>query len=202
MRKPNRFQPMKITQTLLTFASLCSFSAAATTFVSNLSEPTQTMGLGAPWGQATSFTTGSTGSFDVNQVTLSVNNTDSGVSVKICTYTVAGPGATLAVFTTSSTTAGLRDFTAPTITLTADTSYFVVATAASYVGTLGANTANQTSADGWTIGDVRYYSPDNGVNFYNSGSLPVLSFSLGNAVPEPSSLLIAMSGLMVFFRRR
>ncbi|MCY4141082.1 MAG: fibronectin type III domain-containing protein [Rhodobacteraceae bacterium] len=144
--------------------ALCFNTAPAAAQVSNLAAfddtTTQLFNFNLAGGKdiAQAFTTGSqTGGYAVGSIRLRFSTTPTGVTVKVGSgqpHSLTSP-VTLTSPTTLAT--GVNTFTAPSgTTLTADTTYYVVATATTGNIQATSSTAEDAGAGtGWTIADSR-----------------------------------------------
>ncbi len=180
-----------------------SVRSHAATLVSNLSESvfgSQTV-FSAQW-IATAFTTGSNaGGYSLESIAAKfalATGTPSNFSMLLAQEDSGNPGATIETLTGSQpTTGGNKTFTSTGTNLDADTKYWVILSSTdSAPDTFHARTTtvdNQTSSDGWVIGNTGRKSTDSGVSWSNlSGGLTGFLRVNATPVPEPHEYALLM----------
>ena len=192
-------------------AAIPSAQAAVGLAVDNLANGADafpTSSSGTNW-IAGSFTTGGTTAW-LDHIDLSINSgTAATLTVGVYAESASKPNTGSLVAALSApgliNGAGIYTYTG-TATLTASTSYWVVASSDVTVGwNKTATTAEAASYTGWTMNDGRGWSTDSGGTWAIYGSAPQFAVYADEA-PEPEALagvmLTGMFGLLALKRRR
>jgi hypothetical protein len=199
---------MKI-RSILALSALLSFSFgtlhAQVVMVSNLGATTNSSDTaGAVW-QAVTFTTdNSSPSFTLNSLTLKLNGESlagGNFFVAIYTHSVDEPGSLIGTLSGSASpaTPGNFAYTATGITLSSNTSYWVVAGSNSG-GNYEWDFSDNGGADStWDIANVTVGSGDQGASWSNQFAGAYQFSVTATAIPEPGtwSLLAALVALVV-----
>jgi hypothetical protein len=208
---------------LCVFFSLGGLLHAQSSAISNLDQPAGSniaVGKTPEFNFSTgfSFTTGSVNT-TLAGITLSMftASSESAAGFSVAIYNGIGTTGPTGLFgtlsgSTTPVTTGLYSYTTPGLSLLADTTYWIVATAP----TTPTNThfrilsTTSTAEDaggfvGWSIGDSRWLTNNGGASWFNTttGQLPFFSVQL-MSVPEPSTFALLATGVLVaaWFRRR
>lgn len=143
---------------------------------------------GGPYWAAESFTTGSSSTFSLADVTLLIGNpapafggTNGGFSVSLYDDSSSQPGSPLATLSGSANpaTPGPYAYSASGVTMSADTTYWIIAQAGTDSAYSWSATRN-LSQSGWAIGDLRGFSSNGGIpgwSIANGSTDGVLQFS-------------------------
>ncbi len=171
--------------------------------VSNLAESADSFthagnvfsGFNIDFGNASTFTTGSnSGGYTLTSATISFNDTEgspANIQVTVNSDSGGDPGASLGTLAGANpTTAANYTFTNAGISLSANTTYFLTLLASgSPTGSSNRYNAvttfsdNETTSDGWSIGDGGRSTSDGGANW---GVGLTMKFSVtATPVPEP-----------------
>jgi MYXO-CTERM domain-containing protein len=202
----------RITTVLL--AALCSVSAYSQVTVSNL-DNTVSYESSVYWTNwlAGSFTTDSS-NYSLSSVTVLLNavlNSSTPLILSVYSDNTGLPGTLLETLSGSNpTTGGQFTFTSSGLTLSPDTTYFLVGSTPGY-GVYHWNYTTDTSelitgGSGWTLGNDMWTSNNSGTSWNNSSGAPFMfSVTATSAVPEPGAYatLAGLAALaLLAFRRR
>lgn len=221
----------KLLRSLVALIFLSSTDAWAAVLVSNIGQesvagegPSFAFGgyNGGPPATAVGvdFTTGST-SVMLDSVTLLMSdvrhgNPTGGVKVELYSsyaYSPNGMTGLLGTFTNAANpvTAGMYDFTGSGVTLAANTTYYLLASAVTPTGggdffewtrTLS-YAEDASSSTGWAIGSTYYLQSRDFPNWTTFSFNGVPQFALNTSVPEPSACaLLGLSTAAMMLRRR
>jgi hypothetical protein len=183
-------------------AALPTPAQASLVTVSNLGQtpPTTTTGIGGNTLRAGSVTVNGS-NYALDSVTLRMGPGGTGGTFKVQLFTNNGsdlPGSPLATLSGNAdpkTTGDYTYTTTGTLNLTANTTYWVVASAPSGSGYIWQSTASTAENPGsiWTIGNERGSTLDGGATWNTPISVHQFSVSASSvsAVPEPGSLVLA-----------
>ena len=160
---------------------------------------------------STSFTTGSSDTLlDDITINLGTSVTGTGFTAALYSNNLGLPGSLLLTLNGNATPTGGGMFTyTGSYTLTATTTYWAVFNvphsgpdASFIINTVG--TPNQTGDVGWTLGDNSYaqYGFNGSLGAWTVGFGPARMAVNTSAVPEPSTLLMAITGLFFAGVRR
>ena len=162
---------------------------------------------------ATSFTTGANaGGYTLTGATFSfaaASNSPSNFEARIYDDNSGEPGNSLGALTGDlPLTAGNHAFSTTGISLSANTTYFVVATSTDtginrFRQNLTAS-GTETSSDGWTIGNQAHVlTEDQGASWQNEGGQSLMFSISATPVPEPHEYAMFVGlGLMGFVAAR
>lgn len=186
--------------------------AQGTLYISNLDQtPTGSAAIGSDsWIAQRFFTGGNSGGYVLNSVQLLIgaaSGNPSGFNVSIYNSSGGVPQNDIGTLSGPDPLAsGTFTYTAPSITLSASTYYFVTVTSETPVlqGSYNWSAANSfTSDNAWEIDDVYFSSPD-GSTWTGYGRQNVFQMAIyATAIPEPATLTLAGLGLAALsFRRR
>jgi len=187
----------------------------AAVIVSNLSETTNgAQGVGTalfdPIWASNGFTVGSNAAgYDLNSVTVSMADkvgSPSNFTLSIYSDDGGEPDALLETLVgdNNPATAGLYSYTSTGLALSANTSYFLLAKTDDVAGLSDifewetTSSQNQTSPDGWLIGDNGVLSTDLGNSWFTEPDNKQM-FSIDatpSAVPVPAAVWLFGSGLI------
>lgn len=169
---------------------------------------------GGSWDAAEFTTGGNANGYSLDSIQIAIDGilvTDgSGFTLSLFSSSAGQPGTSMGVLSGSSnpSVAGTYTYTAPSLTLSASTSYWVVGKAATAFpnGSFlwgDTTSSSYTSSGGWTINNTtRDISHDNGSTWAATG-VSLLRFDVtATAVPEPQTLALAGLGLATAFLRR
>lgn len=188
--------------------------AEAATIVSNLGESVDSgssFSFNGEWS-ATSFTTGANPQgYMLNSATVNIQNPINASAFFASIFSSTGtpsqaplqpPGSQVAngaLSGASVPTTGLNTYAATNLTLAPNTTYWLVlgkGPGGSFGGFTWRATIsdNQSSTDGWTIGDVIRFTSDSGASWGQGGAAGLFSID-ADAIPEPTSLALASVAL-------
>lgn len=154
---------------------------------------------------AGSFTTDAySSSYQLASVTVNlydVSGTPTGFSLRLFSDNSGAPGTSLETLSGNNnpTTTGNYSYTSSGTTLNSNSTYWIVASAATgaydpgsdfyYWGASDTNNQTTTGGPTWLIGDVVSYSTNSGSSWVTSSSTYDLKFSVSTAaaIPEPST---------------
>jgi hypothetical protein len=167
------------------------------------------------WQAVDFFTGGNPGGYVLDSVQLAMTPASGAPDdFTVMLYTDAGnigalPGNSLGTLSgsTDPSTGGLYTYTADSLELAPDTSYFIVVTAGT-ASSAGAydwsleNTSSPNTSGGWHSTDVLYSSSDGSYWPYPSSTVPQFDLA-ATAVPEPETLyLLSLPGVLFIAWRR
>lgn len=194
--------------------------ARAATIVSNLGETANTGSSFSNNGEwnATSFTTGANPQgYVLNSATVNIQNSlgANAFFASIFSSTSNNPNlppgsqvANGALSGASVPTTGLNTYTATNLALAPNTTYWLVlgeGPGGGFGGFTWRSTTsdNQTSTDGWTIGDVIRFTYSGGASWGQGGAAGHFSID-ADAIPEPATLALlpTVLGALALSRRR
>lgn len=179
----------------LLIALLSTGISHAATVVSNLQEPptSSTVFFNSTW-LASSFTTDNQ-SYNLNSATLALDAPigPAGVTIQVYADAAGLPGSSLGSLGTQSiSSSGDKTFTSSGLSLSPNTSYWLVASADNLAVWFGTTSTAQTGS--WSIGDVGQTSNDSGTTWPTSSVVGRFSID-ATAVPEPGT--VALSALLL-----
>jgi hypothetical protein len=173
--------------------------------ITNVSEPNHlAASVDNNFSVAESFIAGSASTFDSVTLQLSLNPISAGLGLKI--YADSGGSPAASALADLQLDVGARFTPVAALTLSAGTTYWVVATAvAPLVSWDGTSSANDTGSVGWSIGNDHREKGFSNPWGTVSDSLKMSIEATASAVPEPSTVGVATGlGLvgMAVWRRR
>lgn len=160
-------------------------------FISNLSEPNHLSAtVDNNFSVAESFIAGSAATFDAVTLQLSLNPNSAGLALNL--YADSGGIPAASALAALQLDIGTRFTPASPLTLSAGTTYWVVATAvAPLVSWDGTSSVNDAGTSGWSIGDDHREKGFSNPWGIVSDSLKMSIEATSSAVPEPSLMAVA-----------